>query len=1351
MTNRSDQHGWIDLLVPDGPFLSPGALDVQTVGENWPTRLSAEQRALLTATPASDTEAGEGWDDTSWEGRRKRVQQLLTDLLGYRHGKTLDTSPSLVAHHHIYRSKVAADFVIHAANDPDDIRMVVICGPSATDDPALLQPARTHNHDGWVSTPVQRAALLARHADADLALVTNGQEHLLVSVVTGTTGSAHWTVNGLEDRHVRDAFVALLHKQRVLHRTASLAKLIELSQDRQHELTDTLGRQVRRAAEALVNAISRANRTSRGRLLEGVTGQQVYAATTRILMRTVFLLVAEERGLLPVVENQLYADQYAMSTLLDKLEADAYRNRSAMERRSAAWQRMLALSRAVHGGVEHDDLRLPAYGGNLFNPDEHPFLEARVRTGAEVYERIPIGVVDDFTVLTVLRHLQIADGQRISFRALDVEQIGHVYEALLDHSAVIVDEEDVAVLGLIGKSGDEPEVALTDLEAWDDTSGDELGRQLVGLGVAAEERGVYNALEDGVASDSEVAQTLNVAVSNDPVLRERVEPYSALLRTDARGVALVFLPGDVYVTETSNKRDSGTAYTPRSLADEVAKHTLDPLIYEPGPHNEADESKWKLNSPEEILDLKVCDPAVGSAAILVAAVRYLAEALLQAQVATGEISPEALSTGASDAESLDARVRARRAIVSQCVYGVDRDPMAVEMAKLSLWLITMARDAPFSFLDHAVRHGDSLLGIRDLNQLRKLNLEPSRVSGGSRGVSLTIGSEGWWETIDDGITKLHKLRQKIRTIPDMEAEGVKEKGRLYDRAQQVVSDLALVADAVTAAYLERASGSSADRDQAQDALQTLVRDLDNSRQRLRDRAANRLEADNPNPAVPRRPFHWPLAFPEVFQDGGRFDAIVANPPFIKSQGLRESVGSDYRDYCSVHLADGRSGKSDFIAYFAWRLTQVSRRAGFLSTNSIAQGDTLKVGLLPICETWTIYRAVRSTPWPGEAGVFISKVWMVSDRHDPPFYLDGESVEAITPALEVAGDVQGPPLKLKSTKNLAFQGYQVIASGLEINGGKAAALIAEDPQSESVIAPFVNGDHVNGPPPHRAADRYVIDFRTMSKHEASTYSAAFQHALMHAYPEVVDKAQPKPNGKPSSYLRWLKTWWRFWSPRPELRMAIERLDTVLAMARTSKVFYPTFVPSSWCLSDALIVFAYDDMGHFGLLSSAFHWWWGINPPGTGGSSLKGDPRYTPTTSFRTFPHPTMSEELTECGQALYSYRQEWFETSGIGLLKGYAQVNDPNSATKESTEMRRLHVRVDEATKNAYAICDDSHDWSSIDLDHDFYDCGDLGIRFTLSQSTREQILTWLLELNFRRYGEENRLTYEQVLRKTGNA
>ena len=1351
MADKDDRHGWIDLLVPDGPFLSAAALDVTTVGESWPTRLDADQRFLLMADPVSDSETGSGWDDSSWDGRRARVFELLTDLLGYREGKTLAVAPNLVAQHHIYRAAVSSDYVIHTPDDPDDVRMVVMCGPDATDEPDRLDPNRTHSHDGWVSTPVQRAALLARSVGTDLAWVTNGREHLLVNVVTGTTGSAMWTVNGLEDRRVCDAFVALLHSQRVLHRTISLSKLIELSQDRQHELTNTLGRQVRRAAETMVNAISRTNRASRGKLLEGVTGQQVYAATTRVLMRMVFLLVAEERGLLPVAENSLYAEQYAVSTLLDRLEEDAYRNRSAMERRSGAWQRMMALSRAVHAGIEHDDLRLPAYGGSLFDPEEDPFLEARVpASGSDGYEQIDVGVVDDFAVLIVLRHLQIANGQRISYRSLDVEQIGHVYEALLDHSAVIVPEQHVAVLGLVGKAGNEPEVPLVELESWAGKSDEDLSKQLVDRGVAAETRGVYEALGAGLAPDSEVAQTLNVAVANDAVLRERVEPYAPLLRTDARGVALVFLPGDVYVTETSSKRDSGTAYTPRSLADEIAKHTLDPLIYDPGPQNEPDESKWKLQAPERILDLKICDPAVGSAAILVAAARYLAEALLQSRIEVGDLTAQALASGASDAESIDARVQARRAIVSRCIYGVDRDPMAVEMAKLSLWLTTMARDSPFSFLDHAIRHGDSLLGILNLDQLRKLHLEPSEVSGAGRGLSLQIGAEGWWETIDQRVDALIRLRRQLRAIPDDVPESVYEKEKLHHRSVAVANELADVADAVTAAYLKHAGGSPNDRNTAQGALQRLVADLDDNRGVMSMEATRRLEEDNPNPAIPRRPMHWPLSFPEVFVDGDGFDGVVANPPFIKSQGLRDSVGTNYRDYCAIHLGKGSRGKADFIAYFTRRIATIARAAGFLSTKTIAEGDTLRVGLQALPEEWQIYRAVRILDWPGGAGVHISKVWMSVQPHRFA-HLGGERVPRIAASLEKVGSVTGPPKKLAANKNLAFQGFQIVAQNFEIDSAQADEWILEDPSLANVISPFVNGDHVNGPPPRHDPDRRVIDFATMPRDEAERYGRAWEHVEQRVQPEVIDKAASDETGKSSSYESWAGTWWQYWSPRPALRSAIEPLRRVLALTRTSRVFYPEFVSSEWCLTDALVVFAYDDIGHFGLLTSSLHWWWAVNPPGTGGSSLRGAPRYTPTTSFQTFPQPEITEDLVSAAEALREYRESWFAAEGIGLLEGYNRVNDPADTGNSAVQLRRLHVGLDEATRDAYAACDYSHDWHALEFDHDFYDCGGLGMRYTASEPAREQMMTWLLELNFRRYAEENGLTYEQVLRETGNA
>ena len=171
-------------------------------------------------------------------------------------------------------------------------------------------------------------------------------------------------------------------------------------------------------------------------------------------MRAIFLLYAEERGLLPL-DDPLYARSYALSTLREQIERERLESGDEpLERRSSAWRRMLATFAAIHDGVVHDRLRTIAYGGRLFDPARFPFLlQARV---------------DDLTVATILRALQVLEAdrggpaRRLSFRELDVEQIGHVYESLLDHDAR---RADGVVLGFSGKSGDEPEVDLTVLEA----------------------------------------------------------------------------------------------------------------------------------------------------------------------------------------------------------------------------------------------------------------------------------------------------------------------------------------------------------------------------------------------------------------------------------------------------------------------------------------------------------------------------------------------------------------------------------------------------------------------------------------------------------------------------------------------------------------------------------------------------------------------------------------------------------------------------------------------------------------------------------------------------------------------
>src|SRR5687767_13355917 len=178
---------------------------------------------------------------------------------------------------------------------------------------------------------------------------------------------------------------------------------------------------------------------------------------------------------------------------------------------------------------------------------------------------------------------------------------------------------------------------------------------------------------------------LKPIVGYDADLHEALVSWSNYIRRDLRNLPYVVPRGGLIVAETPSRKNAGAHYTPRSLAEEVVLHALQPLVYEPGPLQTNDESHWRLKSASSILDLKVADIAAGSGAFLVAAARYLSERLVEAWIAEGMLYEFA----SADAEEL--RRRAMREVIARCLYGADINPMAVEMCKLSLWLVSMDR------------------------------------------------------------------------------------------------------------------------------------------------------------------------------------------------------------------------------------------------------------------------------------------------------------------------------------------------------------------------------------------------------------------------------------------------------------------------------------------------------------------------------------------------------------------------------------------------------------------------------------------------------------------------------------
>ncbi len=1308
VSRLADLHNdWLLLVDPQGPFLT-----LPVLKERLPQgldRVEADTRAAVR----------EAWEEAAGsDDRREWVWWLLREVLGWRDDLIVEDIPSnLVCPVPEYELTLRPDGALIDPENGDPLLLVTVLPPGT--DPSA------RGREGWAATYIQRAARLGRHVGCPLALVTDGDLFTLVHApVGGATSWATWRASWFSSEPILlESFVTLLGARRffTLAEDETLAALFSASASAEAEVTEALGSQVRQAVELLVSAISRADRNRRGRLLDGIAPEQVYDAAASVLMRMVFLLAAEENRLLPL-DNDLYARSYALSTLRAQLEDDELRHREQMEYRTTGWHRILALSRAVHEGVSHEDLNIPAYGGGLFDPDRFPFLEGR-RLGQESPDEAEPLPVDDLTVLEILRALQVlrfrhrnvTETRQLSFKSLSVEQIGHVYERLLDHGTRKADQ---VVLGLVGRTaGEEPEVPLADLEALDLQGRSALVTWLASKEVTAKTTRQIERLLDRPPSP-ELRKALRVACDNDEALVKRILPYVNLLRLDLRGIPMVFLPGSHYVTKIGSRREGGIEYTPRELADEVVEHALAPLCYSPGPAETASVEEWRIRPSDEILDLKVCDPACGSGAFLVAAVRYLADRLIEAWEAEGvaEVDP---STAADDPSQLDLTVRARRLIVERCIYGVDRDAMAVEMAKLSLWLVTMAKDQPFTFLDHAIKGGDSLLGITDLDQLRYFHLDPAE---GRRLHSTFVDPT---EVIDPAIKDAIEIRRRLQAIEVRSVRDANTKAALLREAEDRLESLRAIGDHLVAATLSTATdGKLALENRLLAAAEHVVEALDGDPEdlgKLQRRTQEWLDAGRPPGGPPRPPFHWPLAFPEVFLDrpAGRFDAVIGNPPFLGGKRISGPMGQDYREYLVAQIAGGTKGNADLVAFFFLRAAQIARQFGLLATNTISQGDTREVGLDQLTEHgWTIYRAVKSTKWPGEASLEIAKVWATKDDWSGCHTLDGLAVRGITPTLDPASRVSGNPERLAANAGRSFIGSYVLGMGFTITPEEAAGLIDRDPRNSEVLFPYLNGDDLNSHP-RQQASRWIVNFFDWPEDQARRYPDCFALLEERVKPERMEKDARK-------YPRMVEEWWQYWNIRHELYSAISGLDRVLVIALTSKVVQPVFVPNGQVYSHALGVFAYNDDGHFGVLSSGFHWWWAS----TRASTMRTDIRYTPTDCFETFPQPQLTAAIEEAGRALNEHRAASMIENDEGLTKTYNRVHDPDDDNPGIVRLRQLHVSLDEAVADAYG-------WSDLDLGHGHHDTP-WGTRFTFQPSVRQEILDRLLELNHQRYQEEVR-------------
>jgi hypothetical protein len=919
--------------------------------------------------------------------------------------------------------------------------------------------------------------------------------------------------------------------------------------------------------------------------------------------------------------------------------------------------------------------------------------------------------------------------QRVSYKALDVEQIGHCYEGLLDHGCTPV---DVLAVGLVGPEGAEPEFAITDLERRLATGPEPLLDWLAEKARCNKSAPALAQLLARQPTGVDVAR-LRVACGHDDNTVARVLPFWGLLRTDLRNLPVVLLPGSLYVTQTSTRRNTGAQYTTKTLAEEVARYALEPLVYEPGPQNEADPQHWRLRVPGDILGLRICDPAVGSGAILTAAGRYLADRLVEAVIehgpGAGPFAGRLADLAAAPSE--EQTLLARREVVDHCLYGVDKNPVAAEMAKLSLWLTSMARERPFTFLDHAIQVGDSLLGLTDMEQLRWLHLDPAERMGAARFETLAL---------DVRLNEATDLARRLQDLSVVTVRDASEKQRLHDELRSKLADLAIVADTVVGAALNAATSRGVSTEQRLESQMERIRvALDDDRPEIERAAALNilhsvstgwLRTDLPD-VIPmpwdRQCLHWPLAFPEVFLDQGRkgFDAIVANPPFLGDAFLNSTVGSGYREHLVKQIA-GMRGRSDLCGFFLLRFASLGLFFGSLATNSICQGDTRAVSLDQLDERgWTIFRAWKSVPWPNEATLEISKVWLSAADWLGAFVLDDSTVAAISTLLDPPRRTIGPPHRLLAGAGCSFLGSYIGGQGFLMTPAEAGDILASHPECARVLKRYLNGKDLNDSPT-QSGSRFAIDFGDMTEDLAAEYKPLFALVEEEVKPE---RTRRKSDGTYQLRAPLPQRWWQYGDKRPALYRAVQSKNRVLAIALTSKTVMPAFQPTNQVFSHATGVFVYDDDAHFGLLSSSLHWWWAV----TYASTMRTDLRYTPSDVFETFPQPEPQrgprwETIDTAGRILNEFRENLMIRTQLGLTKTYNRVHDPAVHDADIARLRELHTELDYAVRDGYG-------WSELPLDHHHWETPQ-GMRFTISPPAKDELLDRLLELNHARYAAE---------------
>ena len=773
---------------------------------------------------------------------------------------------------------------------------------------------------------------------------------------------------------------------------------------------------------------------------------------------------------------------------------------------------------------------------------------------------------------------------------------------------------------------------------------------------------------------------------------------------------------------------TGSHYTPDDLVQPLIKHSLDYLI--------ADALK-KPDPAKALLDLRVADISCGSGHILLAAARRIATEL--AIVRTGEEQPSPTAFRA-----------AIRNVIRECIYGVDLNPLAVELCKVALWLEAHTPGEPLNFLDHHIKCGNAIVGFARREEaergvpdeafktlpdddketaalLRKRN-KKERQDHATGQLPLSSAMQKQLDHILRGWNELNRLPE--HTPDEIEAKKARYLAFTQSKDSWLLHQIASIP--IAQFYIQKRA----------DNLQKFVTDAAYRRYwRGEVSPQGQATAEAWAMAERKRFFHWFLEFPEIMERGG-FDCILGNPPYKGGQHLSGRYGHQFCEYVKWEFFP--TGLSDLVTYFVRRIYSLLRSGGltaFITTNSIKDGDVRRDGLEQVLlQGGTINMAVRGIKWPGRANLVVSLVGLHKGNWGGRRVLDGRDTQFISAYFENSKD-QGEPRSIQENQERLYQGSIFLGTGFLLSLDAADKIVANDPSSARVILPVLNGEEVNNEPT-QAAIRKIIYFEDWLESQAAMVSGAFNHVVEHVKPErLVHKEHA---------LR--EKWWLFKRPTTEMYRQIRHLPRCFVVTRVTKHLNFSAAPPDFIYTDRLYVFATDRWDHYAVVQSTIHEVWARKYSG----ALETRLNYTPTDCFVTFCFPDgllqeANELLIAIGERYHEHRRALMKSLWLGLTDIYnlfhtrdltpeevARVSKKPPPEAEAgyqgiLELRRLHRELDFAVRDAYG-------WTDLDLGHDFVEVETLPendrVRYTISPAARKEVLKRLLAENHRRAAAE---------------